>query len=393
MSITSSNLPSKAEVESFARGFSCHLGKPLGKGSFGKVYQIHPRIQGPSGSFALKVGDIDSLTIERDIFRHIQQNGNYCKYLVQGLGYLETPSFGALKLSTLSNAQNLERYYLASNRTITVSDYKRISKAALKALQYLHRRGIAHKDLKPNNIIVSPGRSGVRKALLIDLGHAQNQFAHESRPNPSNPLYSSPQAIVDLAQSDPFKADIYALGAVLWEIIAKEPLFVFPEEESCPQNPSEDYLLSNEGKELALSCLGGRRSLKSQEQLDMLGKNYGLDDLVFEEAESWDQHPYYKEFAIETKDAVTPFLQRLIAIEEKERQSAAEALEIFPALEKTTDRLERTKRQVFTQLQVQETARGGFLSQILPSCELKDIVFAAVCCLLLSLCTQALQEA
>lgn len=95
------------------------------------------------------------------------------------------------------------------------------------AVQHVHQLGVVHRDLKPANILVTEvdGRPTPR---VIDFGIAKpmtNSFAGDSPPTSGLPLgtpaYMAPEQ-TGLQPVDT-RADIYALGAVLYELIAGQP--------------------------------------------------------------------------------------------------------------------------------------------------------------------------
>ncbi|MCS6871871.1 MAG: serine/threonine-protein kinase, partial [Anaerolineae bacterium] len=88
----------------------------------------------------------------------------------------------------------------------------------LQALNYLHRHGILHLDLKPNNILVEPnGRTRV-----LDFGIA-TEISH--KPETSGTLeYMSPEALSGQAVS--YAADLYAVGVIAYQIFSGRHPFV-----------------------------------------------------------------------------------------------------------------------------------------------------------------------
>jgi serine/threonine protein kinase len=91
-------------------------------------------------------------------------------------------------------------------------------------LQYAHQRGVIHRDLKPQNLILD--RKG--KLRILDFGLARLE-GHEgltvSGEFLGTPLYMSPeQAMAHRVPLD-HRTDIYSLGATLYEVLTRRPPF------------------------------------------------------------------------------------------------------------------------------------------------------------------------
>jgi tetratricopeptide (TPR) repeat protein len=91
------------------------------------------------------------------------------------------------------------------------------------ALDYAHREGIVHRDIKPENILLSDGQ-----ALVADFGVAKAVETGGEQLTATGiavgtPQYMSPEQAGG-GQADA-RADIYALGCVLYEMLAGEPPF------------------------------------------------------------------------------------------------------------------------------------------------------------------------
>jgi serine/threonine-protein kinase len=91
------------------------------------------------------------------------------------------------------------------------------------ALDYAHREGIVHRDIKPENILLSEGQ-----ALVADFGLAKAvETAGEQLTATGiavgTPQYMSPEQATS-GQTDT-RTDVYALGCVLYEMLAGEPPF------------------------------------------------------------------------------------------------------------------------------------------------------------------------
>jgi serine/threonine-protein kinase len=93
------------------------------------------------------------------------------------------------------------------------------------ALAHSHERGLIHRDVKPKNIILTPG--GVAK--LTDLGLARasdDKAAAESEAGKAygTPYYISPEQIRGEVDID-FRADVYSLGATMYHLVTGRPPF------------------------------------------------------------------------------------------------------------------------------------------------------------------------
>ncbi len=120
------------------------------------------------------------------------------------------------------------RGLLTRERQVAIPFAIRIATEVADALEYAHRRKVIHRDIKPENILLHDGR-----ALVADFGialavqQAGGERMTQTGMSLGTPQYMAPeQAMGDKAVDH--RADIYALGAVTYEMLAGEPPFTGP---------------------------------------------------------------------------------------------------------------------------------------------------------------------
>jgi len=120
------------------------------------------------------------------------------------------------------------RQALQRERRLSIDFVVRTGCEVLQALGYAHAQGVAHRDIKPDNILLSPDG-----AVLVDFGIARAVAqSGEDRITRSGFVvgteeYMSPEQASGVPEVDS-RTDIYSLGTVLYEAIAGRPPFSSP---------------------------------------------------------------------------------------------------------------------------------------------------------------------
>jgi eukaryotic-like serine/threonine-protein kinase len=120
------------------------------------------------------------------------------------------------------------RARLTREKQLPIADAVRIATEAGSALDYAHRHGIIHRDIKPENILLHDGQ-----ALVADFGialaasKAGGTRMTETGMSLGTPTYMSPEQAMGEREITA-RSDVYALGAMTYEMLVGEPPFTGP---------------------------------------------------------------------------------------------------------------------------------------------------------------------
>src|SRR5689334_10034453 len=117
------------------------------------------------------------------------------------------------------------RARLRREKQLPVADAVRLATEVAGALDYAHRHGVIHRDIKPENILLHDG-----SALVADFGialaasKAGGTRMTETGMSLGTPHYMSPEQAMGEREITA-RSDVYALGAVLYEMLSGDPPF------------------------------------------------------------------------------------------------------------------------------------------------------------------------
>ncbi len=117
---------------------------------------------------------------------------------------------------------------LERDQMLPFKDALQIAREVADALNYAHAQGLVHRDIKPDNIMLTGGH-----AVVMDFGIARAVSAAggdkitQTGMAVGSPIYMSPEQAMAVEEIDG-RSDIYALGCVLYEMLAGTPPFTGP---------------------------------------------------------------------------------------------------------------------------------------------------------------------
>ena len=191
------------------------LHRLLGAGGMGKVYHATNRSTGQV--VALKAirksrqsdaSSVARFVQEARILSRLSHPNIVC---VQGLG--QFPGGGLFIAMDYVEGQDLQKRIEGSQ--LSVHQAQSITLSIAEALDYLHRHGIVHADLKPSNVIVDSSDN----VVLVDFGFATLLVEPESAQLVGGTFgYLAPE-VLDLVTPPNIASDIYSFGVVVTNML------------------------------------------------------------------------------------------------------------------------------------------------------------------------------
>jgi Tol biopolymer transport system component len=115
---------------------------------------------------------------------------------------------------------------LRREKQLPIADAVRLATEVASALDYAHRRGVIHRDIKPENILLHDGQALVADfgiALAVSSAGGGSRMT-ETGMSLGTPHYMSPEQAMGEREITA-RSDVYALGAVTYEMLAGDPPF------------------------------------------------------------------------------------------------------------------------------------------------------------------------
>jgi hypothetical protein len=211
---------------------SYQLERLLGEGSMGQVFQARH----------VRLGRQVALKVLRSAFAHdggfVQRffqearavNQINHEHIVEIFDFVEDARQGRVYcVMELLRGQSLSA--LLKEEHLSVSRIRRLMAQVCAALGAAHQLGVVHRDVKPDNLFVTHKGGQADFVKVLDFGVAKLLTAEGTSGTLDGtiigtPTYMSPEQAAGLPVDH--RADIYAVGTVLYELLAGQPPFVAP---------------------------------------------------------------------------------------------------------------------------------------------------------------------
>ncbi|KAH6762653.1 phosphoenolpyruvate carboxylase kinase 1 [Perilla frutescens var. hirtella] len=198
-----------------------HLCEELGRGRFGVVHRCYSAIS--ADSFACKSIDKRSLSSDPtdrrclDVEHKILRLLSACPNVLRLHDVYENDDYLHLVTDLCDGGDLYDR--LSSGCRFSERDAAAIFKQLMVAIAFCHRVGVAHRDVKPDNILFdSRGR-----LKLADFGSAELFGVSEMSGVVGTPYYVAPEVLIGGNYNE--KVDVWSAGVILYIMLAGVPPF------------------------------------------------------------------------------------------------------------------------------------------------------------------------
>ena len=220
--------PADLNVEDLARRLQDAIGenykveRPLGAGGFAVVFLV--RDLSLKRSLAVKVLSPDLIT-SKTVLERFRREAETVAQLshpnIVPLHFIgQKDDLLYLAMACIDGGSVADR--LEKEGPLPVADASRIIAEVASALAHAHKRGVIHRDIKPQNVLLD-GDSG--RALVTDFGIARTADSSLTATGMfvGTPTYLAPEQVT--GEPSDHRADIYALGVMAYEIMGGHPPF------------------------------------------------------------------------------------------------------------------------------------------------------------------------
>jgi serine/threonine-protein kinase len=191
----------------------------LGAGGMGQVFEAHDRLLNRRVAIKAQWPDVKGHGVRKEAqalaaIRHPSMITIYALGVHRGVEYVVMERLHGVPLDVQIDRR------LRTRVPFTVREVLELLVGIADGLAAVHRGGVAHRDVKPENVMLAPGG----RVILMDFGIVMPEFsAAPSETISGSPNYMAPETIRgEVQRGNAFLVDIYALGVIGFELLTGE---------------------------------------------------------------------------------------------------------------------------------------------------------------------------
>lgn len=192
------------------------FGRVLGQGAYGVVHEVVHKLTGER--FAAKTIS-DKMPRELQKRETVNHNCLKHKHIVKVHEVIDLPESGqCVVLMEMVNGTQLFDY-IVEKEQLSETEARRIFQQLIAALSYCHDQGIAHRDVKLENILIDQDLN----VKVTDFGFSEKIFQGRQFTRPcGSPNYAAPELLSSKVEYRGEPVDVWAAGICLYAMLAGE---------------------------------------------------------------------------------------------------------------------------------------------------------------------------
>ena len=199
------------------------IGDKIHTGTFAVVYECTHKESG--AKFAVKVTQRDGSQASSDeIVLHEVGIMNALNHpnIVKVVDFFDQPESYFLVMEHMAGGDVFDR--IMDQHQYTERDARDLCKILLQAVQYLHEMGVAHRDLKPQNLLLQTKQDNAT-IKIADFGFAKRVHTPKSLTSRcGTPSYVAPEILNSMPYDQ--SCDMWSVGVILFVILVGIPPFL-----------------------------------------------------------------------------------------------------------------------------------------------------------------------
>lgn len=199
------------------------LKNKLRKGSFATVWQcVHNETQDVYAvkiikREGLKPSDDEAVMNEVAIMQSLVH-----KHIVQLVDFYEEKDYFFLVMDLMNGGDVFDR--IVQKNHYTENDARHLCKVLLQAVKYMHDKGVAHRDLKPQNLLLT-SKDDDADIKVADFGFARRVHTPQSLTTRcGTPTYVAPEILKNIPHD--CSADMWSVGVIIYVLLVGYPPFM-----------------------------------------------------------------------------------------------------------------------------------------------------------------------